>query len=305
VRPVGIGRVAEADLGGADATCRLCGFAGERPREVLLQRDPDVWMLACPQCHASSAERLPRRDALAKLYDPAVYTSDLVASDASSARCARHVVARLDVPAYADLELLDYGGNDGALSHAILEALRRRGHRGRLRATVVDIYVRPPRGDVRFVHVDDFAHAPDRYDVLLASAVLEHLPDVRDVVRRIAAAARPGALFWARSPYDVPLARLGLGLPVMWPRHLHDMGPAFWSRALEVFGVEGELIESAPSIVQTDLRRAPLRTLAAHALKWPARVERRLRGRGAMSPSLAWRWIGGWEVFARIDGVRA
>ena len=49
---------------------------------------------------------------------------------------------------------------------------------------------------------------------------------------------------------------------------------------------------------------APLRTLAAHLMKAPARAERALLRRRPQSPELAWRWVGGWEVLGQLEGLR-
>ncbi len=299
MRPVGVGHMKTADLLDARDRCTICGHSGERSRELLLQRDPDVWLLHCPACHASSADHLPRQEALTALYAPDVYVPNLNLAGLP-ARHARHVASKLSFDPDASVALLDYGGNDGAPARALITALRDRGHRGELSATVVDLYPREPEENLRFVHVDDFARATDRYDFLMASAVVEHLPDMGDVTRRILAAGKPGALFWARTPYDVPLARLGLGFPVLWPRHMHDFGPAFWARFTETFGVRGRLLRSAPSPAQSSLRSEPLRALLANALKLPAQLERAWL-RAPESPGLAWRFVGGWEALVRLD----
>ena len=291
-------RVPEEHLGPTFEACPLCGFEGERTPEIVLQDAPEVWMRRCPRCHASCADRFPDDAFLAKLYDPSHYSSPLSAQDHISARCAERILAYFDPAPDAELELVDYGGNRGTLVRVLRDALLARGHRGRIRGTVVDLF--PAAGDdaVRFITPEQFAAESTRYDLVLASAVLEHLTNMPDVVRQLLAVARDGAIFYARTPYDVPLAKLGVGYPVRWPRHLYDLGPAFWSGFLDVFDAPGDVLVSRPSLVETSLQQSPGRTVAAHVLKFPARLEVRFLGRRVPW----WRWVGGWEMVARLSG---
>jgi hypothetical protein len=94
------------------------------------------------------------------------------------------------------------------------------------------------------------------------------------------------------------MLRLFPSIDLTFPGHVHDMGPAYWNHFMTTLGFPGELLASRPSIVETTLRQAPLRTVAAHLLKAPSHLECRLRGNAWSRP--AWGYVGGWEVFATI-----
>ena len=295
--------VDEVALRAPDDACPLCGARGERRRTLRLQTSPDVWLRRCPRCHAQSAERLPTDDHLHALYDPAHYSSSLVSASSLTSRLATRLARDL-APALKDRapHIVDYGGSTGALSRALLDALQTRGvPRGR--ATVVDLFVHDDDDTVRFLTPDAYFSADDddgRADVVLASAVLEHLIDPGDVLRSLFRRARGDAFFYARTPWDVPLARRVPGYRVRWPRHLHDLDADFWDRAPNALGLgDVDVIRSRPSIVETTLRDGGARALAAHLLKLPGRAQARL------TPSLRprWPWVGGWEVlWRRRDG---
>ncbi len=71
-----------------------------------------------------------------------------------------------------------------------------------------------------------------------------------------------------------------------YPAHLHDLGRGFWNGILGRLALDSQyrIRHSATSIVETVFSEAPVRTVAAHALKLPSHL----------FPS--WPFVGGWEV---------
>lgn len=294
-------------LADARDACAVCGSRRARATNLVLQASPEVELLDCADCGASSASHFPDERFLKALYAPSEYASDLLGSTNAITNTARHIARHLPRPAPdAPLRVLDYGGGGGGLSTAFRDALRAKGHRGPIELTVVDYFVdERANDDVRFLDVNDFAALDERFDVVLASAVLEHLVDLAWTTRKLLSLCESGASFYARAPYEAPLAKLVPGYAVRWPRHLHDLGPPFWARFLETMGFEGELLRSAPSVVESDFRAKPGRTLAATIMKAPARIEAALFAkRFATTGAHLWRWAGGWEAIYRVDGPR-
>jgi len=300
-------RVPEEHLADARSECSICGSRRERVSSLVLQTEPRIDLLECGECFASSASHFPDERFLKALYAPSDYHSDLLGSTHAVVHTARHVAKHLPRPeADATLRVLDYGGGDGTLSTSFRDALRERGHRGAIELTVVDYFVdERANDDVRFLDVNDFAALDEDFDIVLASAVLEHLVDLAWTTRKLLSLCAAGGSFYARAPYEAPLARAVPGYSVRWPRHLHDLGPGFWARFLDTMGFDGELLRSAPSVVESDFASKPARTIAATLMKLPARIEATLfQRRIASTGAHLWPFPGGWEAVYRIDGPR-
>ena len=132
---------------------------------------------------------------------------------------------------------------------------------------------------------------PGSFDLIIASASLEHVPDLRTTLLALLAAMKHGGRFYARTPYMVPLIRLaehfGVRIGFGYPAHLFDLGVGFWNRLPQTLGLEGSIriFASRPSIVESTFSSAPLRSLLAYMLKWPGYIfgER-------------YRLVGGWEI---------
>lgn len=293
--------VAADDLIAIGEVCPCCGAQTSRRPVGIVQQSPTVRLLACSRCDAVSVDHVPSEPYLRGLYDPAHYTSSLVSSDRLSRRCAAHVLNQVSFDRDADFTVLDFGGNDGALSRAVIDRLRALGCSGKVTATVVDLFPRENVGDIRFITPQDFARETRQYDLVLASAVLEHLQRPCEVLQQLLSVVRKAGSFYARTPYDLPLSKLSASLGMKWPRHFHDMGPAYWAKVPDLLGMQCTVVRSAPSIVETDWSQSILRTAAAHVLKLPCRFET-----AVAMPMLGyrmplWRLVGGWEVVLRIE----
>jgi hypothetical protein len=134
------------------------------------------------------------------------------------------------------------------------------------------------------------------YDVVILSAVLEHMKNPMDVLARCVQCLGTPGLLYVRTPYVVPLMttarRLGVEVDFTYPAHLHDLGAPFWNRVDEwwpALSPRDRVLASRPSPVESGVRTAPLRTGLSAALKVASRVTPPLR-----------RFVGGWEwVVAR------
>lgn len=291
-------RLAAADLDPPSTRCPVCRAEGARPEVAVVQRDPDVAFRACSACGACSLSAMPSAAFLERFYRDAYAVAHTGTTARNARRFAAHIVGGLSHFARPGgcLSVLDFGGSDGTIAAAVARSLVASGRASSARVLVVD-YVEPAPSADRRVEVRgarSLAEADGRFDLVLASAVLEHIPAVHEVLRGLLDRVGPGGWMYARTPYAVPLKRLLPRYDVNFPAHVHDLGPAFWSRVLTTFGVDGEVALSRPSLVETELADAPARTLAAHLLKLPARLERRL---GRAVPR--WGLVGGWEVFLR------
>jgi len=90
------------------------------------------------------------------------------------------------------------------------------------------------------------------------------------------------------------LARVIKGLDFTYPFHVHDMGPSFWNRISETFQLDARIVVSRPSPVETSIKQASARTVAAHLLKVPGYLESLLSPAGRKDRW--WTLVGGWEL---------
>jgi hypothetical protein len=292
--------LAEGELGPETDRCPTCRLTAPRRDVVRAQTGPDVWFRQCPQCHGVSASRMPTPQALndyyARYYDRAL--TELITTPKPE-RLARRIASHWSAPPRDRIGILDFGGGDGTISVLVagmLVASRKARHVDILVVDYVSDNPRvPPAGvTLRFAADLDIGKVEGQHDIIIASAILEHIPDFTTAFDGLMARAAPGALFYARTPSMTPLARL-VPLDLTFPAHVHDLGGAFWAALAQRLGSTVTVLRHAPSIIETVLSSNLIRTLAAFCLKAPAHLLRHLG-----LPHL-WPYVGGWEVIWRID----
>jgi len=302
-------RLSDDELLEPSGACPFCGHRDLRSTGIWFQRDPEVALLQCVTCGAASASRMPRATVLDAYY-ARYFDRESSASDADgattfdeTARLSRHIdrVARPErVPAEA--RVLDFGGGDARVATQIAEAWVRTGRCRAVHVTSVDYQAPRPPSDpgVTISHIarlDEASITSRGHDVVIASAIVEHIPELRHTLERLVAQIAPGGALYARTPWIAAIARRFPSLDMGFPGHVHDLGPAFWGGLPAALDASLMVTRSCPSIVENSWRRHPIRALAAHLLKAPSHVESRLRGPRARTRW--WRWVGGWEVVLR------
>jgi hypothetical protein len=214
-----------------------------------------------------------------------------------SDRFSRHLFRILGDARKSDLRILDFGGGvDATISRSLARRFTNRGTR-RVEIALVD-YNASCQRDWGAVTVDchrSLEGTGGGFDLVIASAVVEHIPYPRDTILGLLNSLGAHGRAYFRTPNVASIVQLagrfGFHIDFTYPAHLHDMGQAFWENLLVSLGLNGEfsLIRSRPSIAETEFRFHPSRTVIAHALKFPWLL---LRSRYTM--------VGGWEaVIAR------
>jgi SAM-dependent methyltransferase len=289
----------ENELLDCSQRCPWCGFADPREQVLALQKDPDVHLLQCPRCCAVSSSQVATEPALAAYYG-LYYAAGRKArvTCGSPHRHAVHIY-RHARPAVerAKISILDFGGGDGSIGQAVaLEMLRQR--EATIDLVIVDYndrLVTPASSRVTLTHASSLEQIPSgqRFDLVLASAVLEHLAQPAEITRQLLQRLTYGGYFYARTPCVVPLLklldRLHLSYDFTFPAHFHDLGQDFWKNIIPTLGLdtrEWRVQRSRPSIVETSLTDNFLRTALSYCMKAPWRL---LRHR--------YPYTGGWEVF--------
>jgi len=294
--------VRSVDVYDASDTCPVC--RSENPREAVfnVQRDPEIDMLKCLSCGAYSASHMPKPDLLDSYYMQYYSGRSDRYTFNDSARFARHLLRFMpDVALEGELRILDFGGGDGSLAIAVARGLQNRAHASiSVTIDLVD-YALPRETETSHILIKGHRELEDvegGFDIILASAILEHLPDAHAAIRKLTRLANRRAYMYARTPFVLPMARRIPRLDITYPAHVHDMGSVFWNGFARTFGLDAHIISSRPSLVETTLRNSPVRTAVAHALKLPALIELAVFGRNR--PPL-WKFVGGWEAVVRFN----
>lgn len=293
-------RLSEGELGPPLDACPVCLAVGGRRPLLRIQTDPPVDLLGCSRCGGASASRMPTPAVLEAFYADYYSGRDERVTCGSSARFARAIARRVEPrEARERLRVLDFGGGDGGVAIAVAERLLARGRIPGAEIRLVD-FAKPrapgdPRIEIRGARELD--ETEGRFDLVLASAVLEHVPEMHAAARRLFDRVAPGGVFYARTPWLAPIARVFPKLDLTFPAHVHDLGAGFWDRVVETFALDATLVRSAPSPVEDSFAERPARALAAAILKLPARLESAL---GSRDGRRLWTWTGGWEAILRF-----
>jgi SAM-dependent methyltransferase len=288
----------EDQLQPPEAACPLCGST--QPRNVALpalQTQPSVDLLRCSQCQGVSASRLPTSEALDAYYSRYYSANSANITCGDPQRFANHLLRYCSlVPKGDHLTILDFGGGNGRISFLLGKALLRASASRQVEVSLVDYCTDTVRsdGEVEMVRYDTLDAVDGKhFDIVIASAILEHIPRPASEIRRLLESLRPGGVFYARTPFVVPmlsvLKALGIRIDFTFPGHIHDLGQGFWDGMLDRLGFDTEafqVLRSAPSVVETSFRTFPVRTLAANVLKAPWKLLGERYG-----------FVGGWEVF--------
>jgi 2-polyprenyl-3-methyl-5-hydroxy-6-metoxy-1,4-benzoquinol methylase len=243
---------------------------------------------------------MPREEVLKDYYSRYYTGIDGTATFDGSNRFSRHLFRSLEVAPKSNIRILDFGGGmDATLSRSLAHQFIQHGTHS-VEIALVDYNASCPR-DWGAITVDCYQSLPEAttsggFDVVVASAIVEHIPYPRDTMLGLLHSLGTGGRAYFRTPAMSSIiktaALFGVTIDFTFPGHVHDMGQSFWENVLTVLGVSStfKLIRSRPAIVETELRVHPSRTAIAYAFKWPWFV---LRKRYSL--------VGGWEaVFAKV-----
>jgi 2-polyprenyl-3-methyl-5-hydroxy-6-metoxy-1,4-benzoquinol methylase len=193
------------------------------------------------------------------------------------------------------VNIMDFGGGDGILAKEIASLLLKKGLKKAL-ITVVDMSKTKCISEDKRVKIVSYETIEkikkEKFDIVIASAVLEHIPNPLNEFSMLLEALKPSGFFYARTPYIVPVMKLcalfNIHVDFGYPGHLHDLGQRFWENSLNVIGKETryKITASKPSVVGSVFAVHPVQTILAYILKFPWYILRKNYG-----------IVGGWEIF--------
>lgn len=290
--------VQDSDLDARRTSCIFCGSSSFGRRCPLIQTSPPVRVLKCSTCKARYVDRLPKRHFLDGLYVEADYAGFLDASVGLSESLANRLSKAISTSGFdqRSVRILDYGGGSGTLGVALAKRLECRGWD--CHVTVVDIVTQGAEDGILFLTPEKFDDEISTFDVILCSAVVEHLRDPGSRLNLLFSRLHEGGWLYVRSPQLGGLLTLKKSW-WRWPRHLSDLGPSFWRRFPNLSGWGIDVIWSRASRPETEWRSKPLSTLASNLLKLPCTLEDLLRDTTHLGRECRYPWVGGWEFLGR------
>jgi SAM-dependent methyltransferase len=264
---------------------------------MVIQKDPEIHLLFCPQCSGLSASHMPTEEAVARYYE-SYYppcTRERITFD-RPIRLARHITSIVKLNSASDFYILDFGGGDGSISLLAAELISRQIQRP-AHVQVVDLNAIEPARDksIDLEFISDLRNARGNCDLIIASAVFEHIPDLASVIPQVIEKLRRGGFLYARTPYMLPFMKM-IGLDMTYPGHVHDLGDRFWGNVPNWLSIPVKIVHARPSIVESGFRQDFIMTIVAHCLKFPSRIEC-LWTRYPIT-----QLYGGWEVLIQRTG---
>jgi SAM-dependent methyltransferase len=291
----------ENQLEPSSSKCPFCGSKNRKPL-FKLQEKPNVHLLKCTNCSAASASRMPTIDALEEYYrnyykTPHFKDSEINITFDSPEHLGNHLTTmflqgRID----ERISILDFGGGDGSISYRVAIQILHQGTK-KVDITVIDQnekIISSGSKSIRMKHKKSHDDWSIQYNFVIASAIIEHLPHPKPILDGLLNSLKKGGIFYARTPYVVPVIKLLDQFGVKWdfafPAHIHDLGQEFWETFFNdrLASTDFQILASKPSLVETSFKNHTLRTVAAYLLKAPWY----LLGN-------SYKLVGGWEIFSQ------
>ena len=259
--------------------------------------------IRCSRCGAVTYDKVYTLEGLDRIYsDKNYYVSSDAGGDANvtfygTERFARHLVSLIgkDRIKKKELSILDFGGGGGELSYSTACELRRICGAEKIDILVVDYtedIVKSEDEKITLSHAFPLDSVTrEGFDIVIASAVLEHLHEPGTVMKRLFDMTAGGGYIYFRTPLMFPMykfmSHFGVLMDMDYPQHMWDFDRRWWETVVANLGYDRKgirLVKSRPSIVERTFRSGFFKALAAHVLKAPAFIFRK------------WQFVGGWET---------
>ncbi len=261
---------------------------------------PDIKLYTCNICHIGFFNPQPTEKFLKEFYT-GYDIGDNRRKKTDPRRFASHIAKYLgNLKPRETFRILDFGGGDGAVSRCLGQHLLSSGIAMKIDISVVDYNTITDRSEHSISQYSfetlDLIPLSDEFDLVIASAILEHIKNPKQIISLLLQKMKKQGIFYARTPYSFPFykgfKKLGMTFGMPYPAHLFDMGSYFWSDLLKTMNLSADLRMkiSHTSLVHAEFRKNPLLNILSHLVKLPSYLM------GKWYP-----FSGGWEVVIERD----
>ena len=288
-----------------DVGCPIC-LSGDIRKYSELDGNFNFFFNYCHHCHGVSASHHLTDEATSKYYNEFYKVRDDKHKDlgivTSTGRIAGTTKDRddklkdlgLGTPNYKkvikqflphvsiekrEISILDWGGGSGLMACVAAEVLLERPEIAKVDILVCDFEnetVRPVNKNIRVERVRSVEKAMDKFDLVIASAVIEHVNYPHAILPLLFSLVEKGGYFYIRVPYAMPIYKVVKKLKVFsdyrmkFPMHLHDFSPQFFDNIYNTYNISGfTTVFSAPPCVENTFRHNPLMAVLTRLIRFP------------------------------------
>lgn len=276
-------------------SCTFCN-SSDVVKQDTIHKSPEVNYFFCNHCKVSYTDKQLSVKDTEKLYSH-YYDEHVFKTGINPSVLGKHIFRFISskVTVNSSVRILDYGGGDGSVAKYVAEELRKR-KKCRYIIDVYDIYEIENKLDAVNYITSESILANYQYDIIIASAVIEHLNKPLDTLKMLFTSLKSNGYFYARTPFNLPLKNmceklhLKKKVDMQFPWHLFDMGRIFWNHIpvlFQSYHIKISVIKSQPSLIEIPFKNKKKRYIATVLLKFPGYIFKN------------WNNVGGWEVFIK------
>ncbi len=276
--------------------CAFCGSKNVHKVDCI-EIEPEINYFFCNDCKVSYADKQLSVKSTKELYLN-YFDNHQLKTGIDSSLLGEHLYTFFKDKNFNNksLKILDFGGGDGSIGKYLSDILKIRKDISACAIDVFDVYECEKKLEGVTYLTNENEIELNKYDIIIASAVLEHLNDPLSKLHLLFNSLKINGYFYARTPYRLPLRFLirkisGKKIGMQFPWHLFDLGRPFWNNLPNLiyskFGLKIKIELSQPSIVQSPFKENKMKFIFAKLLKMPGYVFKK------------WNYVGGWEVFIK------
>jgi 2-polyprenyl-3-methyl-5-hydroxy-6-metoxy-1,4-benzoquinol methylase len=277
--------------------CPVCGAPKHR-RDFFsyIDKNLDIYYLKCNHCLSISSSHYIKNEVLNdyyKQYYKLMRREDKKVTMHDWDGFAQHIVKYCSSLSEAKhIRILDYGGGDGRISYSIALELIKNKNIEHIDILVVDYEENIYAGEgknITILNQKPNLKISGTFDLVLASAVLEHVFFVENLYKELFQCVQNNGYFYIRAPYMMPLYKalkmLNITIDAVYPEHVHDFSRDFFNNVLKIFEQQKfKIVVSQPSYFETTFNENFIKALFSRIIRFPYKIFKN------------YPFIGGWEA---------